>query len=56
MDFQDAFLSLYWPAWSRMLGLFVAAVIIVSIYHIVLRSHRFTLPHKRETFAGQEFE
>ncbi len=56
MDFQEAFIVLYGPAWYRMLGLFVAAVIILCVYHILMRSHRFARPRKRETFAGQEFE
>jgi hypothetical protein len=56
MDFQDAFLTLYWPAWSRMLGLYVAATVILCLYHLLVRSHRFSRPRKRETFMGQEFD
>jgi hypothetical protein len=56
MDFQDAFLTLYWPAWSRMLGLYVAATIILCLYHLLVRSHRFSRPQRRETFIGQEFD
>ena len=32
MDFQETFLALFWPVWSRLLGLFVAVTITTAIY------------------------
>jgi hypothetical protein len=40
MDFQEAFLILFWPVWERMLGLFLAASIAVAIWHIVVSGLR----------------
>jgi len=54
MDFQEAFLALYQPAWFKLLGLYVATMVMLCIYHILMQSHRFARPRKRETFAGQE--
>ena len=54
MDFQEAFLVLFWPAWSRMLGLFVAAAIGGVVLHVLMRSWHFRRPARSTTFAGQQ--
>ncbi len=56
MNFQEAFLVVFWPAWSRMLALFVATSVIVEMYHILVHSHSFARPRRSSTFAGQDFE
>lgn len=56
MNFQEAFLILFWPAWARMLGLFVAASVIVSILYVLIHSYSFRRPRSRSTFAGQDLE
>jgi hypothetical protein len=56
MDFQEAFLVLFWPVWVRMLGLFIAACVFISMYHILLRSHHYRRPSGKTRLAGVEYE
>jgi len=54
MDFQEAFLVMFWPAWVRMLGLFIAITISISLYYIIIYSQRFPRPRRSKRFAGQQ--
>lgn len=36
MDFQEAFLTLFWPVWERMLALLLASSVAVGLWHIVI--------------------
>ncbi len=56
MDFQDAFLSLFWPVWMRQLSLFLAVSIVVAIVDILIHSQSRPRPRRRSTFAGQEVD
>lgn len=56
MDFQEAFLAMYWPVWSRLLGVFLAGSIMISIIDILTRSQSRPRPRRRSTFAGQEVD
>ena len=38
MDFQEAFLEMYWEPWAWLLGLFVGAVIVLAMYYMLTRS------------------
>jgi hypothetical protein len=55
MDFQETFLTLFWPVWTWMLALAVAGSIGVGIYWLVIRSGRFKTPSQTTLrFAGVE--
>ncbi len=66
MNFQEAFLIMFWPVWARMMGVFVAAGVIVGMYHVLVHSYSFRRPSKplafenghsdgtRSTIAGQK--
>lgn len=56
MDFQEAFLAMYWPVWSRLLGVFLAGSILISIIDILTRSQSRPRPRRRSTFAGQDVD
>jgi hypothetical protein len=56
MDFQDAFLTLFWPVWMRELSLFLAVSIVVAIVDIIIHSQSRPRPRRRSTFAGQEVD
>lgn len=56
MNFQEAFLILFWPVWERMMGLFVASGVVVGMYHVLVHSHSFRRPSGRSTFAGQDYD
>lgn len=51
MDFQEAFLVLFWEPWAYMLALYLAAVVAVSLWHLVATGLR--RPWPRDTFAGK---
>ena len=51
MDFQEAFLELFWEPWGYMLALFIAATIAVSLWHLVVTGLK--RPWARWTFAGK---
>lgn len=38
MDFQEAFLEMYWEPWAWLLGFFVASAIFLAMYYILTRS------------------
>jgi len=53
MDFQEAFLILFWPVWSPMLGLFIASTIVVAVYWLTAQFTYFRLPSQTtHRFAG----
>jgi hypothetical protein len=56
MDFQDAFLTLYWPVWERMLSVFLAGSILVALIDLLIHSQSRPRPRRRSTFAGQEVD
>jgi hypothetical protein len=57
MDFQEAFLALFWEPWAWGLGLFLAVVIVVSIYWTIARGFHYRTPQQESRqFAGQTGE
>lgn len=53
MDFQEAFLVLFWPVWSRLLGLFVAVTVATAVYWIFTKSATYRTPTQGNVrFAG----
>jgi hypothetical protein len=51
MDFQEAFLELFWAPWAYLLALYTAASIAVALWHIVATGLR--RPWARWRFAGK---
>jgi len=41
VDFQEAFLTLFWPVWVWMLALGVAGSVAVGVCWLTIRSNRF---------------
>ena len=53
MDFQEAFLTLFWEPWIRMLASVVAVSVIVAAYWMTTRFTRFSTPSQTShRFAG----
>jgi len=53
VDFQEAFLTLFWPVWAWMLSAVVAGTIGVGICWILARATRFSTPTQtNHRFAG----
>jgi hypothetical protein len=52
-NFQAACVTLFWPEWSRLLGVFVASTIGVAMYHI-LTSYTPARTRRSTRFAGQK--
>jgi len=54
VDFQEAFLTLFWPVWAWMLGVAVAGAVLVAICWILTRFTRFSTPKQiSHRFAGE---
>jgi len=53
VDFQEAFLTLFWPVWVWMLALGVAGSVAVGVCWLTIRSNRFKTPSQTtHRFAG----
>ena len=53
MDFQEAFLTIFWPVQVWLLALSVAGTVVVGVCWIALRFTRFSTPRQTShRFAG----
>lgn len=53
MDFQEAFLIMFWPVWVPLLGLFVASTVVVGVYWLMAQFTHFRTPQQTaHRFAG----
>jgi len=56
MDFQETLVVLFWPVWSRLLGLFVAMSVGVAVYWVTTRSATYQTPRQGNVrFAGYQW-
>lgn len=53
MDFQEAFLTLFWLPWVLMLAASVSATFVVGVYWVAIRSTKYATPSQtHHRFAG----